>query len=123
MITVPKGSDAQHKTWLLRTLDALYQSPLIAKRLYFKGGTCAAMQDFISRFSVDLDFDYAGTREEMQEVKNEVERIVVKLGLTISNASKHVPQYFLKYPAEGQSSRNTLKIDAAFPPSPSNIYE
>ena len=123
MIPLPKPSDAVHKAWLLRILGAFYDSPLLANSLYFKGGTCAAMQGLILRFSVDLDFDYVGSREEMPRVREEMEKIFAVNKLTIANKSHVAPQYFLKYETVGTSERNTLKIDAFFPELKANKYE
>lgn len=119
---VPQLKDVVHKAWLYRVLTNIYDDVDLAKVLYFKGGTCAAMLGYLDRFSVDLDFDYVGERDTIPATRKKLENIFAELGLTIRDKSKVVPQYFLKYEArEGQ--RNTMKIDVAVPPIKANTYE
>ena len=54
---VPNKKEVKHKNQLYRLLRALISSSLLANKIMFKGGTCAAMRGFLDRFSVDLDFD------------------------------------------------------------------
>lgn len=121
MITL-NPQDAIHKAWLYRLLIAVVDNTNLHK-LYFKGGTCASMAGFLDRFSVDLDFDYVGEHKDLAKVRLELEKIFKELDLKIDDASKKVPQYFLKYPTKDVSSRNTLKIDITFPPPQANVYE
>lgn len=119
---LPNPNDAIHKAWLYRLLSAIYDLPELAATLYFKGGTCAAMLGWLDRFSIDLDFDYVGKHSEMTAVRRMLERIFADLGLEIKDASKNVPQYFLRYPAP-KNQRNTIKIDTTFPPPKANQYQ
>ncbi len=121
-IILPQPKDAVHKAWLYRVLSALYDDAELANILYFKGGTCAAMLDYLDRFSVDLDFDFVGEKDAMQKTRGSLEFVFRDLGLTIHNQSKAVPQYFLKYEAP-EDTRNTIKIDVSFPPPKANTYE
>jgi len=121
MITL-NPQDAIHKAWLYRLLIAIVDNTNLPN-LYFKGGTCASMAGFLDRFSVDLDFDYVGEHKDLAKVRLELEKIFKELDLKIDDASKKVPQYFLKYPTKDVSSRNTLKIDITFPPPQANVYE
>jgi predicted nucleotidyltransferase component of viral defense system len=121
MITL-NPQDAIHKAWLYRLLIAIVDNTNLPN-LYFKGGTCASMAGFLDRFSIDLDFDYVGEHKDLAKVRLELEKIFKELGLKIDDASKKVPQYFLKYPTKDVSSRNTLKIDITFPPPQANVYE
>ncbi|MBD3244448.1 MAG: hypothetical protein GF335_00455 [Candidatus Moranbacteria bacterium] len=114
--------DAIHKAWLFRILGAFYENPKIAKNLYFKGGTCAAMLGYLDRFSIDLDFDYVGKIEKMENLKKKMEDIFRFLELEIKDQSRKIPQYFLKYKTK-QGKRNTLKIDCTFPPIKANSYQ
>jgi len=110
-LIVSHKDDAVHKAWMFRVLRGVADDVALVKVLVFKGGTCAAMRGFLDRFSVDLDFDYIGSVDEMDAVRKKLERLFSDLGLTVKDASKEVPQYFLKYPAkEGQ--RTTLKFEA-----------
>lgn len=119
---LPNPSDAIHKAWLYRILSRIYDTPQLATVLYFKGGTCAAMLNWLDRFSADLDFDYVGKPGEMDEARAALKRIFSELGLEIKDASKKIPQYFLRYGA-AKNARNTIKIDTTFPPPKSNTYK
>ncbi len=119
---LPNAKDAIHKAWLYRLLAEIYDNPLLAGSLYFKGGTCAAMLGYLDRFSADLDFDFVGEILEIKKIKKQLEKIFKKLKLEIKDQSKNVPQYFLKYPAR-ENERNTIKLDVTFPPPKTNKYE
>lgn len=110
-LTIPNKRDAVHKAWMFRVLRAVADDVNLANVLVFKGGTCAAMRGFLDRFSVDLDFDYIGSVDEMVSVRARLEKLFSDLGLVIKDASTEVPQYFLKYPA-GDNERSTLKFEA-----------
>lgn len=119
---IPYPKDAKHKAWLYRILSALFDDIWLASVLRFKGGTCAAMLGWLDRFSVDLDFDFVGKHEELSKAGKRMEKIFEELGLEIKDSSKHIPQYFLRYPAP-ERERNTVKIDMSFPPAKANRYE
>jgi len=121
---LPTPKDARHKDWLYRVLSNFYDDPFLARVLYFKGGTCAAMLGLIDRFSVDLDFDLVGDKSDLIEAQERMEKIFRKLKLKIKDRSQRVPQYFLGYPAK-VNERSTLKIDVSFSldsVSPANEY-
>jgi len=121
MFIIPNKKAALHKEWLYRVLEAIADEPTLASVLYFKGGTCAAMLDWLDRFSVDLDFDYAGAKEDIPKIRAAMEKIFSKLGLTIKDQSKNGIQYLLKY-ENSPEFRNTLKVEAAFPIPVANVY-
>lgn len=110
-LILPNKKDAIHKAWMFRVLRAVADDAHLANVFVFKGGTCAAMRGLLDRFSVDLDFDYIGGADEMKATRNRLEKLFSGLGLAIKDASKEVPQYFLKYPA-GDNERSTLKFEA-----------
>ena len=125
MFIIPNKTAALHKTWLYRVLEAIADDPALASVLYFKGGTCAAMLGWLDRFSVDLDFNYAGAKEDIPKTRMALENIFSRLGLTIKDSSKNGIQYILKYDntVEARNTpRNTLKIEAAFPIPSANKY-
>ncbi len=119
---LPKKEDAKHKAWLYRLLSAIYDDSYLASVLCFKGGTSAAMRGFLDRFSIDLDFDYVGKKNEIQGTSQKLEKIFKNLGLEIKDKSSSVAQYFLRYPTKSEE-RNTLKIDITYPTPKSNKYE
>lgn len=117
--------DIVHKVWLYRLLEAIADDKHLSLVLYFKGGTCASMLGWLDRFSADLDFDYAGSLEDIQKTRSILENIFNDLGLVIKDKSKNGIQYFLKYQNDkdtGSMARNTLKIDASFPLFTTSIY-
>lgn len=121
MITIT-SEDAIHKAWLYRVLISIVDNNNLQK-LYFKGGTCAAMRGFLDRFSVDLDFDYLGEVENVPKTKQELKKIFKDLNLKIKDESTNALQFFLKYPAKNPNVRNSLKIDVNFPAPKANKYE
>ena len=80
------------------------------------------MLGWLDRFSVDLDFDFVGGKEEMPATRKRMEKIFRDLGLEIKDKSRQVPQYFLKY-GNQEGERNSLKIDVTFPPPKANQYK
>lgn len=119
---LPNSKDAIHKVWLYRLLSEIYDDPMLANALYFKGGTCAAMLGYLDRFSVDLNFDFVGGTADVPGVQKKLESVFKNLGLEIKDKSRNVPQYFLKYPNK-EEERNTIKTDVTFPPPKANKYE
>lgn len=122
MMILPNKKDAIHKAWLYRVLEAIADNDTLEPVLWFKGGTCASMLNWLDRFSVDLDFDYAGRINDIQKTRNALENVVVSLGLSIKDSSKKGIQYFLRYQNKA-SERNTIKIDASFPLFVASKYE
>ncbi|MDA3941130.1 MAG: nucleotidyl transferase AbiEii/AbiGii toxin family protein [Spirochaetia bacterium] len=122
---LPDPKEAVHKAWLYRVLTSICDHKWISEQLAFKGGTASAMQGYLDRFSVDLDFDYLSTPSELPRFRQELENIFDLLGLTIKDRSDTVPQYFLSYPQTKNQHglRSTLKIDITFPAPKANIYE
>lgn len=112
MMMLPDKKNAIHKAWLYRIVEAIADDSFLPGVLYFKGGTCAALLGWLPRFSVDLDFDYAGDSKDIPKTQHALERCFKKLGLQIKDKSKNGIQYFLKYEHIG---RNTVKLDASFP--------
>ncbi len=118
---LPNPKDALHKAELYRLLSAISDDVFLNQNLMFKGGTCASMQGYLNRFSVDLDFDLLD-KNLFKSISQHLEKIFEKLELQIKAKSVVIPQYFLKYRAP-EGSRNTIKIDMTFPAPKSNQYE
>ena len=93
---LPNKKDAIHKAWLYRVLRKIADDNFLVSVLYFKGGTCAAMRGFLDRFSVDLDFDFVGEKNQIPKVKKHLEKIFIDLDLKIKDQSGKAFQYFLK---------------------------
>lgn len=120
-MTLPNPKDALHRSQLYHLLVAIADNTQLAKSLIFKGGTCAAMLNYIDRFSVDLDFDLK-QETSIDMVKNEFEKIFKKLKFEIKSKNNSVVQYALKYSAP-ENMRNTLKLDAIGFALDQNIYK
>lgn len=119
---LPNRKDAIHKAWLYRVLEAIADDQRLSRVLFFKGGTCASMLGWLDRFSVDLDFDYAGDEKDVEQTRKALERLFATLGLSIKDKSKNGIQYFLRYD-NADSDRKILKIDASFPLFHTSKYE
>lgn len=117
---LPNKKDAIHKAWLCRILAGIADDMYLSKILYFKGGTCASLLGWLDRFSVDLDFDYVGSSDDISTVKIALETLWENLGLTVKDSSKKGIQYFLRY--KNDNGRNIIKIDTSFPIPLANIY-
>lgn len=116
---MPNKNDAIHKAWLYRILERIADDSFLPTVLRFKGGTCALMLGWLDRFSVDLDWDYAGDNKQIAATRVALERIFATLGLVVKDSSKRGIQYFLQHVGEG---RNTIKIDTAWPLLVANRY-
>lgn len=66
----------KHKSNLINILMDFYKDPEIAPLLGFKGGTATMLFYDLPRFSVDLDFDYLGKSENINDL---IARITKKL--------------------------------------------
>lgn len=55
----------RHKSILTEILKAIYEDATLAPLLGFKGGTAAALNYDLPRFSVDLDFDLLDPAQEI----------------------------------------------------------
>ena len=103
-----KKEDILHKFQLLKLLTAIVDDPQISQRLYFKGGTCAAMAGFLDRFSIDLDFDLRKSVNK-SKLKTGLEKIFKDQSFTIANKKDQTLFYLLKYKAP-PNRRNTLRL-------------
>lgn len=121
MMILPNRKDAIHKAWLYRVLEAIADDQYLASTLFFKGGTCASMLGWLNRFSIDLDFDYAGDEKDIEQTRKALERLFAALGLSVKDKSKNGIQYFLKYD-NADSERKILKLDVSFPLFHSSKY-
>lgn len=119
---IPNQQNILHKVWLYRLLTAIADDMDLSRKLCFKGGTCAAMLGYINRFSVDLDFDFVGNKNDISLMRKKIEIHAKELDLEIKDYSKTGIQYFLRYDAP-KGKRNTIKLDAAFPAPKQNTYK
>lgn len=116
---LPKQEDALHKAQLFRLLTEILDSP-IAKDIYFKGGSAAAMLGFLDRFSVDLDFDLK-PKADKKEIDKRLRKIFQSLDLKIYQKSNKSLFYILKYSAK-PGLRSTIKLSLIDMAIKSNTY-
>lgn len=119
---LPSAKDAVHRAWLYRVLTTVADDDVLPAVFRFKGGTCAAMLGWLDRFSLDLDFDYVGTSEQLPDIRARCQSLFRNLGLRIDDESACALQFFMKYQA-APGDRNTLKVDSGFPVPHANRYE
>lgn len=116
-----RPEDSIHRSWLFRLLIEILDNKELAASLFFKGGTCATMQGFLDRFSLDLDFDLKnGVDEKM--IRQELGEIFDILGLKIKDQSQKWMQYILKY-GDWENKRNSLKLEVVGEQLRSNDYK
>lgn len=118
---IPNPSDMRHKANMFKLLSAILKNKTFASKLYFKGGTCAALRGILPRFSIDLDFDLLD-KSLIPTLRPQFAKMVSRLGFTLKDQSQHALQFFLKYDAPDKA-RNTLKLEISDLVSPNNEYE
>ena len=118
---VPRRADMRHKSNMFKLLSAILKDKTLSSKLYFKGGTCAALRGVLPRFSVDLDFDLL-EKSLIPTLRPRIIKLTQNLGFTLKEQSQHALQFFLKYEAHDQE-RNTLKLGISDLVSPKNEYE
>lgn len=105
---LPKPEDALYQLQLYRLLMAILDEKVLAQNLFFKGGSCAAMLNWLDRFSLDLDFDLS-TAAEKKIIVGKLLAVFHQLNLKVKKKTSETPFFVLAYPAKiGQ--RNTLKL-------------
>ena len=113
--------DYLHKSQIMQVLMAIADNDILSTKLYFKGGTCAAMLGHLDRFSVDIDFD-VDDEGEKQIIRKEFVRVFHKLNMRIVEENPKVLQFTVKYKAP-TNHKNSLKIDALGQKYKNNRYE
>ncbi len=110
-----------HKFQLLKLLTEIVDNPILSQNIYFKGGTCAAMQGFLDRFSVDLDFDLR-EGSDPAKLRSEFNIIFKKLDLTVENNNDKTLFFVLKY-MSSLNQRNTIRLSVYEEIIKSNDYK
>jgi predicted nucleotidyltransferase component of viral defense system len=110
-----------HKFQLLKLLTEIVDNPVLSRSIYFKGGTCAAMQGLLDRFSVDLDFDLK-SGENVVGLRNQLDLIFKHQELTVENNNDKTLFFVLKYKSP-ENQRNTIKLSVYEEIIKSNDYK
>ena len=116
-----RPEDIIHKSTLHRLLMEIVDQPLMAQRLAFKGGSCAAMLGYLDRFSVDLDFDVLEGADET-ELRKIFRQVFEQLGFSVTLEFDKVLFFQLRYPSS-PGKRNTLRVGASNIRVASNQYK
>jgi predicted nucleotidyltransferase component of viral defense system len=116
-----RPEDIIHKSYLHRLLMEIVDQPLMAQRLAFKGGSCAAMLGYLDRFSVDLDFDVLEGADET-ELRKIFRQVFEQLGFSVTLEFDKVLFFQLRYPSS-PGKRNTLRVGASNIRVASNQYK
>ena len=112
---------ARHEAYMYRLLVEILDDKYLAANVFFKGGTCARMLEYLDRFSVDLDFDIKEGADK-KRFRNTLYPIFKNLGFEIKDESKRALQFFLKYPSLS-GERNTIKLELLDKIYRANKYE
>lgn len=118
---LPRREDVFHKIQLYRLLSGVLDSNLLAKSVFFKGGTAASMLGFLDRFSLDLDFDMK-KGAPVKKIDNELIRIFQNLTLEVDKKSSRTLFYLLKYSSRPRL-RNSIKLSLIDSQFKSNEYK
>lgn len=116
-----RQEDILHKFQLLKLLTEIVDNPILSQNIYFKGGTCAEMQGFLDRFSVDLDFDLRKGGDTIK-LRDEFNSVFNNNDLTIENDNKKTLFFILKYKSS-DNKRNTIKLSVYDEIIESNDYK
>lgn len=106
-----KHQNIVHRSKMQKLLIEIADNSFLSKRIYFKGGTCAAMLGYLDRFSVDLDFDPYKVldQSDILDIRKELLPIFEKLDFKIDKNNHESLFFTLKYKAK-INERNTLMI-------------
>lgn len=106
-----KRQNTVHKNKMQKLLIEIADNKMLSQKIYFKGGTCAAMLGFLDRFSVDLDFDPYKELDliEILGIRKELLQIFNKLDFKIDKDNPKSLFFTLKYNAK-VNERNTLMV-------------
>ncbi len=122
-----------HRSQMQKLLVEIADNPVLSHKIYFKGGTCAAMLGHLDRFSVDLDFDPYKKLDETDflDIRTNLKQVFEKLDFKIDKQSlaNRVGRendsslfFTLKYEA-APNDRNTLMISVFDEVVEENEYE
>lgn len=125
---LPRPEDAFHKLQLYRLLMAILDNRQLSQNIYFKGGSCAAMLNWLDRFSLDLDFDL-NPQADQSLLRKALIAIFKKLNLEIKEQSPKSLFFILRYQTSRpdwqtkSSPRQTLKLGIIDYPIKANDYQ
>ena len=108
----------KHKINLTNILIDIYKDNLLSSCLGFKGGTSAMLFHNLLRFSVDLDFDYLGDKNKINEV---IKRMTSLLSKNIQLKTK-VANIILVLLISYEKGEHNIKIEISTRDNTYNHY-
>lgn len=97
-----------HKKYLIDVLRAIYEDPLLAGNLYFKGGTALYLFYDFPRFSTDLDFDLNSSCSNPDEVFSRLRSVLLRFGELRDEKKKY---YGYVYVVRYEKFQRLLKVE------------
>lgn len=110
---------AKHKTNLTNILIDFYKDSLLSSRLGFKGGTAAMLFYNLPRFSVDLDFDYLGSEDEIEKIIKRIDQVLDNKFEIKDKSTKYDTLFWLLSYKKGE---HTIKIEVSTRDNSLNHY-
>lgn len=92
----------------MEILIQIYQDPLLAHCLYFKGGTAFYLFYDFPRFSTDLDFDLSQSCQEKEKVFEHIKKILSGFGTLRESIIKRSTFFFL---LSYEKYQKTIKVE------------
>lgn len=109
----------KHKTNLTNILIDIYKDPTLARSLGFKGGTCTMLFYDLPRFSVDLDFDFIGDKNKMDQIINKITELLSKKFTIKDQSTKYNTLFWL---VSYQKGEHNIKVEISTRDNPYNHY-
>ncbi|MEK7473076.1 MAG: nucleotidyl transferase AbiEii/AbiGii toxin family protein [Patescibacteria group bacterium] len=109
----------KHKINLTNILIDIYKDNLLSSCLGFKGGTSAMLFHNLLRFSVDLDFDYLGDKNKINEVIKRMTSLLSKKYTIKDQSSKYNTLFWLISYEKGE---HNIKIEISTRDNTYNHY-
>ncbi|WKZ25564.1 MAG: nucleotidyl transferase AbiEii/AbiGii toxin family protein [bacterium] len=110
----------KHKTNLTNIIIDIYKDNLLSRSLGFKGGTSAMLFYNLPRFSVDLDFDYVGDKNKIEQVIAKITDLLSKKYTIKDQSTKYNTLFWLVSYAKGE---HNIKIEISTRDNSYNHYE
>ena len=109
----------KHQTNLTNILIDIYKNPTLGSSLGFKGGTCAMLFYQLPRFSVDLDFDYLGQKDNLNNCISTMTNLLSKKFVVKNHSAKRNTLFWLASYEKGQ---HNIKIEISTRDTTYNHY-
>lgn len=109
----------KHKTNLTNILIDIYKDTNLGSSLGFKGGTAAMLFYDLPRFSVDLDFDFMGNINEINNIIEKITKLLSKKYIIKNQSTKHNTLFWLVSYGSGE---HNIKLEISTRDNSYNHY-